>query len=240
MRSSTPRPWGRASALRLRASALRSWGRASALPLFKALPLILISLSGAACRQDMHDQPRLEAYEASDFFADGQGMRPIPDGAVARGQLFDDEHLYTGNVNGQLSDEMPFPVTREVLERGRERYTIYCTPCHGQTGMGNGMVVQRGYRAAASFHSEAVRSRPLGHYFDVMTNGFGAMPDYRTQVSPRDRWAVAAYIRVLQLSQRAVVDDVPEDRRQELEGPGASSPPPSAPATEAPPEGGAH
>jgi len=205
-----------------------------------ALPLLLLlALAGAGCRQDMHDQPRLEAYEASDFFADGQAMRPIPDGTVARGHLYDDELLYAGKVNGALADELPFPVTRDILERGRDRYTIYCTPCHGQTGLGNGMVVQRGYRAAASFHSEAIRNRPLGHYFDVMTNGFGAMPDYRAQVAPEDRWAIAAYIRVLQLSQRATIDDVPADRRQELEGPGGS-PSPAPPAAEAPPEGGAH
>jgi mono/diheme cytochrome c family protein len=196
----------------------------------RGLSLLLLALSVAACRQDMHDQPKLEAYEASDFFADGSAMRPIPEGAVARGQLFDDELLYTGKVNGQLADQLPFPATRDVLERGRERFTIYCTPCHGQTGMGNGMVVQRGYRPAASFHSEAIRNRPLGHYFDVMTNGFGAMPDYRAQVAPRDRWAIAAYIRVLQLSQRATIDDVPGDRRNELENPGA--PPSTPPAAE--------
>jgi len=199
----------------------------------------VLAASGAACRQDMHDQPRLEAYEASDFFADGQAMRPIPENTVARGQLFEDELLHTGKVNGQPADELPFPVTREVLERGRERFAIYCTPCHGQTGIGNGMVVQRGYRPAASFHAEAIRSRPLGHYFDVMTNGFGAMPDYRAQVAPRDRWAIAAYIRVLQLSQRATVEDVPEDRRRELENPGDPAQSPSS-TTEEPPEGGVH
>ena len=200
--------------------------------------MILLSLSGAACRQDMHDQPKLEAYEASDFFADGQAMRPSPENTVARGQLFEDELLHTGKVNGQLADALPFPVTREVLERGRERFGIYCTPCHGETGMGNGMVVQRGYRPAASFHSEALRSRPLGHYVDVMTNGFGAMPDYRAQVAPGDRWAIAAYIRVLQLSQQATVEDVPEDRRRELENPGDAGQSPSSTTAE-PPEGGA-
>lgn len=183
----------------------------------------------------MHDQPKLEAYEASEFFTDGQAMRPLPAGVVARGHLQDDELLYTGKVNGQLADEMPFPVTREVLERGRERYAIYCTPCHGQTGMGNGMVVQRGYRTAASFHSEGVRNRPLGHYVDVMTNGFGAMPDYRAQVAPRDRWAIAAYIRALQLSQRATIDDVPPEERQKLENPDSSAS--TAPSTHAPTEG---
>jgi mono/diheme cytochrome c family protein len=190
---------------------------------------MLLALTAGACRQDMHDQPKVEAYEASDFFADGQGMRPVPENTVARGLAFEDELLHTGSVNGQPSTEMPFPATREVLERGRERFTIYCTPCHGQTGLGNGMVVQRGYRPPTSFHTEPLRSRPIGHYFDVMTNGFGAMPDYRAQVTPEDRWAIAAYIRALQLSQGATIADVPEDRRQQLQGAGQAAPPPPAP-----------
>jgi cytochrome c len=172
----------------------------------------------------MHDQPKLEAYETSDFFADGRAMRAIPEGTVARGQLNDDELLYTGKVNGQVSNEMPFPASREVLQRGRERFNVYCTPCHGITGMGNGMVVQRGYRPPPSLHAEAQRSRPLGHYFDVMTNGFGAMPDYRAQIEPRDRWAIAAYLRALQLSQRANVEDVPAEHRPELDHPAAAKP----------------
>jgi mono/diheme cytochrome c family protein len=178
----------------------------------------------------MHDQPKLEAYERSDFFNDGRAMREIPEGTVARGQLFEDELLYTGKVNGQPSEELPFPATRELLARGRDRYDVYCTPCHGQTGMGNGMVVQRGYKPPPSLHAEPQRSRPLGYYFDVMTNGFGAMPDYRAQVTPQDRWAIAAYLRVLQLSQRASVDDVPADRRGELDQPaGGSGSPDTAP-----------
>jgi len=185
--------------------------------------LLLLALAGGACRQDMHDQPKLEAYESADFFADGRAMRQIPEGTVARGQLFEDELLYTGRVDGQISGELPFPVTREVLRRGRDRFDVYCTPCHGVTGMGNGMVVQRGYRVPPSFHVEPQRSRPLGHYFDVMTNGFGVMPDYRAQVQPEDRWAIAAYIRALQLSQRAQVADVPADRLEQLDDPSAGS-----------------
>ena len=194
-------------------------------PTFARLVLCaLFALPGFACRQDMHDQPKLEAYETSDFFADGRAMRPIPEGTVARGQLFADALFYTGKVHGQVSEQLPFPATREVLQRGRERFNVYCTPCHGLSGGGNGMVVQRGFRPPPSLHAEAQRSRPIGHYFDVMTNGFGAMPDYRAQVPPEDRWAIAAYIRALQLSQRAAVDDVPADRRGELDKPQGAKP----------------
>jgi cytochrome c1 len=174
--------------------------------------------AGAACRQDMHDQPKIKAYRAAEFFADGRGMRPIPENTVPRGFLQDDEHLYSGKVNGRFTDEFPFQVTRAVLERGRERFGIYCTPCHGQTGLGNGMVVQRGFRPPPSFHTDQIRAQATGYYFDVMTNGFGAMPDYRAQLAPDDRWAVAAYIRALQLSQRATKADVPPDRLPELSG----------------------
>jgi cytochrome c1 len=179
----------------------------------------LLLVAGAACRQDMHNQPKIKAYREADFFADRRGMRPIPDNTVARGFLNDDDHLFTGKVNGQLTDEFPFQVTRQVLQRGHDRFSIYCTPCHGQTGMGNGMVVQRGFRPPPSFHTDQIRKKPVGHYFDVMTNGFGAMPDYRAQVAPEDRWAIAAYIRALQLSQNATTADVPSDRLTELNAP---------------------
>ena len=203
------------------------WSRPSGL----LAVLLCAALAGGACRQDMHDQPKLEAYESNDFFADGRAMRTIPEGTVARGQLFEDELLYTGKVGGQVSEELPFPVTRELLQQGRERFEVYCTPCHGQSGMGNGMVVQRGYRVPPSFHAEPQRSRPVGHYFDVMTNGFGVMPDYRAQVTPEERWAIAAYIRALQLSQRAEVADVPADRLEQLDNAaaGASTDAPAQP-----------
>jgi hypothetical protein len=177
------------------------------------------ALLGGACRQDMHDQPKIKAYREADFFGDRRGMRPIPEGTVARGHLEDDELLYTGKVNGQFVDEFPFPVTRAVIERGRQRFNIYCSPCHGRTAYGNGMVVQRGYRRPPSFHEDRLRALPAGSFVDVMTNGFGAMPDYRAQVSPTDRWAIVAYIRALQLSEHATVADVPADRRQELDNP---------------------
>jgi mono/diheme cytochrome c family protein len=170
----------------------------------------------------MHDAPRVDAYEATDAFPDGRGNRPVVEGTVARGHLNDDELLYTGKLNGQLADEFPFPVTKAVLERGHERFDIYCSPCHGQTGMGNGMIVSRGLRPPPSYHDEKLRTQPVGHFFDVMTNGFGAMQDYRAQVDVTDRWAIAAYIRALQLSQHATVEDVPADKRPELDAPKSS------------------
>ncbi len=153
------------------------------------------------CRNDMHVQPKVLPLTRSDFYADGRGSRTPPEGTIARGQLHGDSYLYTGMINGKPGDEMPFPATREVLERGHERFNIYCTPCHSELGDGNGMIVQRGFRRPPSFHDPKLRQAPLGHFFDVMTNGFGAMPDYAAQVNPQDRWAIAAYIRALQLSQ---------------------------------------
>jgi mono/diheme cytochrome c family protein len=203
--------------------------------LLAPLALLALVVVGAACRQDMHDTPRVEANEATDAFEDGRGNRPLVEGTVARGWLNDDEQLTTGKVNGQLVDEFPFPVTREVLERGQQRYNAYCTPCHGKTGMGNGMIVQRGFKAPPSFHDERLRTSPAGHYFDVMTNGLGVMQDYRAQVDVEDRWAIAAYIRALQLSQRATVADVPHDRVADLD-----KPVDEAPAKPAPSHGSGH
>jgi mono/diheme cytochrome c family protein len=175
----------------------------------------------AACRQDMHDAPRYDPLEASTFFADGQAARPFVVNTVARGQLREDDHLYRGRVGGELADMFPMPVTAEVMARGQERFNVFCSPCHGPTGAGNGMIVQRGFRAPPSMHEDRLRTAPVGYYFDVMSNGFGAMQDYAAQVPVTDRWAIAAYIRALQLSQRATVDDVPADRRADLDRPGA-------------------
>lgn len=177
----------------------------------------------AGCRQDMHDAPRYEAYEASASFSDNRASRTAPTGTVARGWLRDDEALYTGKIAGQAVDEFPFAISREALARGQERYNIYCTPCHGTLGDGNGMVVQRGLRQAASFHQDRLRQEKLGYYYDVITNGFGAMPDYATQIPVRDRWLIVAYVRTLQLSQHASVDDVPADRRGELDAASSSA-----------------
>jgi cytochrome c len=165
----------------------------------------------------MHDAPRYEPLEASTFFDDGRGSRMLVANTVARGTLREDEHLYTGKIDGQLTDVFPMPVTAEVMARGRDRFGVFCTPCHGATGQGNGMVVQRGFRAPPPFHQDRLRSAPAGYFFDVMTHGFGAMSDYAAQVPVADRWAIAAYIRALQFSQRASVDDVPADRRPELD-----------------------
>ena len=173
----------------------------------------------AACRQDMHDAPRYEPLEASTFFTDGRGSRALVANTVARGMLREDEHLYQGKIDGQLTDSFPMPVTAEVMARGRERFNVFCAPCHGRTGQGNGMVVQRGFRAPPSFHEERLRTAPVGYFFDVQTNGFGAMADYAAQVPVADRWAIAAFIRALQFSQRATVGDVPPERRAELDAP---------------------
>lgn len=165
----------------------------------------------------MHDAPRYDPLEASTFFADGRGSRTLVANTVARGTLREDTHFYQGKVDGQLTDMFPMPVTAEVMARGQERFNVFCSPCHGRTGQGNGMVVQRGFRAPPSYHDERLRNAPVGYYFDVMTNGFGAMPDYATQVPVPDRWAIAAYIRALQFSQRATVNEVPADRRAALD-----------------------
>jgi mono/diheme cytochrome c family protein len=164
----------------------------------------------------MHVQPRYDPLASSTFFDDGRSARPAIPGTVARGQLRLDDHLYTGKVNGALVDTFPFPVTRPVLERGRERYNIYCSPCHDYLGTGHGMIVQRGFQPPPSYHNDRLRQAPVGHYFDVITNGFGAMRSYADRVPPEDRWAIIAYIRALQLSQHAPLEDVPEKERAQL------------------------
>lgn len=169
------------------------------------------------CRQDMHDQPRYEPFEASTVFEDGRSARPLVEGTVARGQLRTDTHFHAGRVDGELAEVLPMPLTRALLERGRERYNIFCAPCHDRTGGGNGMIVRRGMRQPPSFHIERLRQLPVGYYFDVITNGFGVMMDYASRIPPPDRWAITAYIRALQLSQHATLADVPDQVRQRLE-----------------------
>jgi mono/diheme cytochrome c family protein len=181
--------------------------------------LLAAVLVFAGCRQDMYDQARQKPYAPSQFYDDGRAARPPVPGTIARGQLHGDPHLHTGRVNGQLVTTFPFPVDRAVLERGRDRYNIYCAPCHDRIGNGNGMIVLRGYRQPPSLHIDRLRNAPVGHHFDVITNGLGAMPDYAAQVSARDRWAIVAYLRALQLSQRATTAEVPSDKLQELETP---------------------
>jgi hypothetical protein len=184
------------------------------------LPVVALLLACAGCRMDMHVQPRYNPYDPTDFFGDGQSARmPVP-GTFPRGDLTSgpDELLYTGKVDGQPAEVFPFPVTREIVERGRERFNIYCTPCHGLSGDGDGMIVQRGLRRPPSFHDDRLRTAPVGHFFDVITNGFGIMYSYGYRVPPRDRWVIIAYIRALQLSRQVSINDLPEAERQKLQG----------------------
>jgi hypothetical protein len=163
-----------------------------------------------ACREDMQNQPRFNPLRQSDFYASGRSERPVVAHTIARGQLDADTYFYTGMVGPkQPGDLMPFPVTAGVLQRGRERFNIFCSPCHSRLGDGNGMIPQRGFRHPPSFHIDRLRAAPVGHFFDVITHGLGAMPDYAQQIPPRDRWAIIAYIRALQLSQHATLADVP-------------------------------
>ena len=178
------------------------------------LGMIVALLAG--CRLDMHIQPKYLPEEPTNFFTDGRSERqPVP-GTVARGELRVDELLYSGTENGVESNRFPFPITKADLERGRERYNIYCTPCHDYTGSGRGMIVQRGFPQPPSYHIQRLRDAPVGHFYQVMTNGFGAMYSYAARVSPADRWRIAAYIRVLQLSENATINDVPEAERAKL------------------------
>jgi hypothetical protein len=170
---------------------------------------LAVLMLAAGCRADMQDQPRTFPQRGSSIFADGRSVRPQVDHTVARGQLYESDYFYTGLMNGREQDMMPFPATMQVLERGQERFNIYCTPCHSRVGNGAGMIVQRGYKPAGNFHDAKRLAEPLSHYFYVMTNGYGAMPDYKAQIAPEDRWAIAAYIRALQLSQNATTADVP-------------------------------
>ena len=173
----------------------------------------------SACRQDMHDQPKYIPLRPSDFFADGRSARPLIEGTVARGHLNDDTLFYTGKgEDGKPSNLFPMPVTKELILRGEQRYNVYCTPCHDRTGNGSGMIVRRGYRRPPTYHSDRLRQQPNGYLFDVITNGFGAMPDYAAQIPPADRWAIVAYVRALQLSENATVNDVPADQRGNLGG----------------------
>jgi hypothetical protein len=175
-------------------------------------------LLSTGCRQEMADQTRYEPLEESYLFPDGTSARPVPSGTVARGNLNADEHLYNGIVNRQAATTLPFPITKETLERGQERYNIFCTPCHDYVGTGRGMAVLRGFRRGPpSFHNDRLREAPPGHFFDVITNGFGAMNDYAMQIPPSDRWAIIAYIRALQLSQNVPAGQLTENDRRELD-----------------------
>ena len=187
-----------------------------------APPLVfaLVVLSG--CRNEMYDQPRYEPYEASDFFDDGASARLLVAGTVPRRDPHDlgrwsEELFTTGKTAGELAEKLPFEVDRSVLERGQDRFRIFCTPCHGELGDGRGMIVQRGFNPPPSFHSDELRKKPVGHYFDVMTRGFGTMYSYASRVPARDRWAIAAYIRALQVSQYSLARELPAQDRSQLQ-----------------------
>lgn len=177
----------------------------------------LLSAATLGCRQDMHDQPKLEAFEGSAFFEDGLAMRPHVPGTIARGHLESDAHLYTGRVRGEAARTFPFPMTRAVLERGRERFDVFCAVCHGPCGDGDGMVVQRGFKRPPSFHEQRLIDAAPGRIFDVISSGYGAMFDFADRIPARDRWAIVGWLRVLQRSRNAGLDDVPEEQRTVLE-----------------------
>jgi mono/diheme cytochrome c family protein len=205
----------------------------------KILGLALLAILPAltsGCREDMQDQPRFKPLAENRFYADLRSARQPVEGTVARGDVREDTYFYTGMVGQNPGDYMPFPVTQEVLDRGRERFNIYCAPCHSRLGDGNGMIPQRGFRHPPSYHEERLRKAPLGYFFYVMTTGFGAMPDYAEQITPRDRWCIVAYIRALQLSQDATQADVAghaiPSPAPALEEPGSGATPPvEAPQT---------
>jgi mono/diheme cytochrome c family protein len=180
-----------------------------------ASSLLISLLSG--CYTDMYDQPRYEPLERSDVFDDQRSARPVVAGTIPFGAPASNTPLQTGQAEGQPVTEIPITVTREVLRRGQERFNIFCSNCHSRLGDGNGMIVQRGYRRPPTFHSPRLRGVPIGHFFDVMSNGFGAMPSYASQVPVDDRWAIAAYVRALQLSQYAGVKDLTDEQRAQLE-----------------------
>ncbi len=171
------------------------------------------------CRQDMQDQPKYKPQRGSEFFADGRAGRPEVEGTVARGTLDEDSAFYTGkDAKGDDVTEFPIAVDKTVIVRGQQRYDIYCAPCHGRIGNGLGMIVRRGFKQPPSYHIDRLRNAPVGHIYDVVTNGYGAMLNYASQVQPRDRWAIAAYIRALQYSQNALLADLPQEARAKVPG----------------------
>lgn len=185
------------------------------------VPLVACCLAAgllaAACRQDMHDQPKFKPYAKNDFFADQRSARPPVDGTIARGHLREDAVLYTGKAAGKPVEAFPFAVTAAVMARGQERFDIFCSPCHGRTGAGDGMIVRRGYRKPPTFHQDRLRQAAPGYTFDVITSGFGAMPDYAQQIPVRDRWAIVAYVKALQRSQNAAAGSLPAEARAALD-----------------------
>lgn len=172
------------------------------------------------CNTDMWVQPKTDPLGSSEFFADGAASRPLMPGTIPRGHLREDGVFYTGIENGKWVDKIPVSVTVDLLKRGRDRFDIYCSPCHGRLGDGKGMIALRGYqlkRPVGNYHSERLRKMPVGHFYDVITNGYGAMYSYASRIEPQDRWAVVAYIRALQLSQHGSVSDLNDKEKAQLD-----------------------
>lgn len=191
----------------------------------------LALLAGTGCRQDMHNQPKMIPLRGTTFWADGRSARPIPADTVARGQLMTNSYEYSGDVNGVPGRGFPFPITAQDLDRGQQRYNIYCAPCHSEVGDGNGMVVQRGYLRPPSFHQPRLINAPEGYIFQVISNGLGGMPDYAEQIPIKDRWEIIAYLRALQVSWQGKPSDVPAGVTI---GPPSPPPPPAPGMTAAP------
>jgi mono/diheme cytochrome c family protein len=180
------------------------------------MSFLLVVFTASACRRDMQDQPKYTPLQPSSFFPDGRSARPIPQNTIARGHLDDDDAFHLGAVNGTFLDTVPLALSRPMLDRGRQRYEIYCAPCHSSIGDGNGMIARRGFKNPANFHSDRLRQAPPGYIFQVITNGYGAMPDYSNQINVNDRWAIVAYIKALQLSRNATAADVPPEAKSQL------------------------
>jgi mono/diheme cytochrome c family protein len=178
--------------------------------------MLLTAALALGCRNEMYDQAKAKPLSESTFFRDGANARPLPPNTVPRGFLRDDKAMYAGIApSGSFVTELPIPLSRALLDRGRQRFDIFCAPCHGKQGGGQGMIVQRGFKQPSSFHVERLRDQPIGYFFDVMTQGFGEMSSYASQVPPEDRWAIAAYVRALQLSQHAPVAELlPDDKKK--------------------------
>lgn len=179
--------------------------------------LFALALSMSGCRQGMVNQDRVKPLAQNDFFKDGSGSRPIPAHTVARGHLNEDDRFFRGMMGDHLIESLPIPLTRELLERGRERFDVYCAVCHGGTGTGNGMIVQRGFPKPPSLHEPRLRAAPVGHFYDVITQGYGVMYPYAARVEPGDRWAIVAYVRALQFSQHVNPGELPSEDQTKLE-----------------------
>jgi len=194
----------------------RNWPVGHVTRVAGALVFCLLLLTGCG-NPEMKDQKKYEPLEPSVFFNDGKSARELLPNTVAQGAVRTDSLLYAGLENGKVATSFPFTITQTVLLRGQERYNIFCSPCHGYDGYGKGMIVQRGFSPPPSFHQDRLRNAPVGHFFEVITNGFGAMYSYGDRIQPEDRWAIIAYIRALQLSQDAKLTDVPPAARPTLD-----------------------